>query len=276
MKRGKPVEVTKDEIDEFLEDEKITNDYYVYILNKFIQSEGKLSKEAVQNFLDSNYSKKSSRNTALSTLRSLAEWKKRETPPLGEDNQLERWTLDRIIGMTGETTVTEVERKGLTPEELGELLDKCKNPLQFATVWLLHWFGCRPGELVAVEPSMIDFEEGSVTFETEKTKVERECFFDEFTSEQLEKFVDSGFGYQFVYRRCKNLGIIPKSGRRSFRSNQPERIDWTPPIRVHELIDLWCGHTVSGMDFVYSDVRPHLERIEEAHYMKPLEKDLEV
>ena len=157
-------------------------------------------------------------------------------------------------------------------EELKDVLRKCKDPLQFAIIWLLHYFGCRPGELVALEPDMVDFEEGVATFQTEKTKVEREVFFDEYTSEHLKRFVDSGFGYQFVYRRCKDLGIVPKSGRRSFRTNQPGKIDWTPPIRVHELIDVWCGHTVTGMDFVYSNVRPHLKRIREVHYMKPLEE----
>ena len=62
--------------------------------------------------MDDNYDKKSSRNTALSVLRSLAEWKKGKIPPLGEDNQLKRWTLDRVVEMTGETTVTEIEKRG--------------------------------------------------------------------------------------------------------------------------------------------------------------------
>jgi len=273
MERAKPIEIAEEDISRFLEEEKISSDYYRYILKKFLRRKSALSEETVRDFLE-DYDKKSSRNTALSTLRSLAEWKKKKIPPLGEENQLKRWTLDRISDMTGETTVTRVEKRGLTPEELEKKLTECKGSLQYAIVWLLHWFGCRPGELVAIEPDMVDFEEGSVTFETEKTKAERECFFDDFTGGQLKEFIDSGFGYQFVYRRCKDLGIVPKSGRRSFRSNQPERIDWTPPIRVHELIDLWCGHTVSEMDFVYSNVRPHLERIKETHYMKPLEKSL--
>jgi len=270
--KAKPVKVTEEDIGRFLEDEKISSDYYGYILGKFHRSGGELSEETVQGFLNENYEKKSSRNTALSVLRSLAEWKKGKIPPLGEDNQLKRWTLDRVVEMTGETTVTEIEKRGLTLKELEGKLTKCKDTLQFAIIWLLHWFGCRPGELVMVEPDAVNFEEGSVKFETEKTKVERECFFDEFTGEQLEEFVGSGFGYQFVYRRCKDLGMVPKSGRRSFRTNQPGKIDWTPPVRVHELIDLWCGHTVTGMDFVYSNVRPHLKRIREVHYMKPLEE----
>jgi len=275
MEQVEPVKITEDEIDRFLEDEKITSDYYAYILGKFARSEGELSEGAVRDFVN-GYEKKSSRNTALSTLRSLAEWKRGKIPPIEEEGRMKRWTLEKIMDMTGETTVTRVEKKGLNLEELGEVLGRCKDSLQFATVWLLHYFGSRPGELVAVEPDMIDFDEGAVTFETEKTKVERECFFDEFTGEQLKEFVDSGFGYQFVYRRCKDLEIIPKSGRRSFRTHQPGRIDWTPPIRVHELIDIWCGHRVSGMDFVYSNIRPHLKKIKEVHYMNPLREGVGV
>jgi len=271
MEQDEAIEITEDEIDQFLEEEKITNDYYVYILGKFVRDKGELSEEAVRDFVN-GYDKKSSQNTALSTLRSLARWKRGKINPVKEEGRVKRWILEKITKITGETPTTKVEKKGLSLKELEEVLSECGDPLQFATVWLLHYLGSRPGELVALEPDMVNFEEGVATFETEKTKVEREVFFDEFTGERLKEFVDSGFGYQFVYRRCRDLGIVPKSGRRSFRTNQPGRIDWTPPIRVHELIDVWCGHTVTGMDFVYSNVRPHLKRIREVHYMKPLEE----
>ena len=87
--QAKPVEVTEEDIDRFLEDEKISSDYYGYILGKFHRSGGELSEEAVQGFLDENYEKKSSRNTALSVLRSLAEWKKGKIPPSGRGQPAE-------------------------------------------------------------------------------------------------------------------------------------------------------------------------------------------
>jgi len=274
MEQGEPVKITEEGIDQFLEEEKITNDYYKYILGKYLRDKGEFSEESVRDFV-SDYDKKSSQNTVLSTLRSLAKWKKEKIPPLGEDNQMRRWNLERITGIKGGKVIKKVEEKGLTIEELKEVLGKCENAFRFATVWLLHYFGCRPGELAGVESDMVDFGEGMVTFETEKTKVEREAFFDEFTGRQLKTFLDVGeVQYPDVYKMCKGVGIIPKSGRQSFRTHQPERIDWTPPIRVHELIDLWCGHTVSGMDFVYSNVRPHLKRIKEVHYMRPLEEEV--
>ena len=94
MERGEPVKIAEGEIDRFLEEEKITSDYYRYILNKFLRSKGEFSEEAVRDFV-SSYDKKSSRNTALSILRSLAEWKRGKIPPMGEDNQLKRWTLEK-------------------------------------------------------------------------------------------------------------------------------------------------------------------------------------
>lgn len=71
MKEQKTIEITEDEIDQFLEEEKITNDYYGYILGKFLRSEGELNEESVRDFVG-GYVKKSSRNTVLSALRSLA------------------------------------------------------------------------------------------------------------------------------------------------------------------------------------------------------------
>ena len=56
--QAKPVEVTEEDIDRFLEDEKISSDYYGYILGKFHRSGGELSEEAVQGFLDENYERK--------------------------------------------------------------------------------------------------------------------------------------------------------------------------------------------------------------------------
>jgi len=275
MEQVEPVEITEDEIDRFLEEEKITSDYYKYILNKYLRSKGEFDEEAVRDFVNS-YDKKSSRNTALSTLRSLAEWKRGKIPPMGEDNQLKRWTLEKIMDMTGETTVTRVEQKAVPLDELEEILRSLDGPA-FSGIWCLFYYGVRPGELVALEPSMIG--DRTVVFETEKTKVERELPFDEFTGEHLRGFVDSGFGYQFLYRRCKERGITPKAGRRTFITEMQRTLadaDFEP-VLISSLVKLMAGHTVSGdITSIYTDYTDDIrEAFLEFHYLDPVREGLE-
>jgi len=274
MEQAEPIKITEDEIDRFLDEEKITSDYYKYILNKFRRSKGELSEGAVRDFVDS-YDKKNSQNTALSTLRSLAEWKRGKIPPMGEDNQLKRWTLEKIMDMAGETTVARVEQKAVPLDELGEILQSLDGPA-FSGVWCLFYYGVRPGELVALEPSMIG--DGSVVFETEKTKVERELPFDEFTGEHLNRFVDSGFGYQFLYRRCKEQGITPKAGRRTFITEMQRTLadaDFEP-VLISSLVKLMAGHTVSGdITSIYTDYTDDIrEAFLEFHYLDPVREGL--
>jgi len=174
MEQGEPVEITEEEINRFLEEEKIENDYYFYLLNKYLRMSGRLSEEGVgrlsekevRDFVNS-YDKKSSRNTALSTLRSLAEWKRGKIPPMGEDNLMKRWSLEKITEMKGEKTTTRVEQKAVPLGELEKILQSLDSSA-FSGVWCLFYYGVRPGELVALEPSMIG--DGTVVFETEKTK----------------------------------------------------------------------------------------------------------
>jgi len=274
MEQIEPVEITEDEIDRFLDEEKITSDYYRYILNKYLRSKGELSEGAVRDFVDS-YDKKSSQNTALSILRSLAEWKRGKIPPMGEDNQLKRWTLEKITNMTGETTVTRVEQKAVPLDDLEEILRSLNGPA-FSGIWCLFYYGVRPGELVALEPSMIG--DGTVVFETEKTKVERELPFDEFTGKHLRRFVDSGFGYQFLYRRCKEQGITPKAGRRTFITEMQRTLadaDFEP-VLISSLVKLMAGHTVSGdITSIYTDYTDDIrEAFLEFHYLDPVRERL--
>jgi len=276
MERGEPVKITEDEISRFLKEEKIESDYYFYLLNKFLRSKGELSEEAVRDFV-SGYDKKSSRNTALSTLRSLAEWKRKEIPPIEEEGRMKRWTLEKIMDMTGETTVTRVEQKAVPLDELEGIL-RSLDGSAFSGVWCLFYYGVRPGELVALEPSMIG--DGTVVFETEKTKVERELPFDEFTGEHLRKFVDSGFGYQFLYRRCKEQGITPKAGRRTFITEMQRTLadaDFEP-VLISSLVKMMAGHTLSSdITSIYTDYTDDIrEAFLKFHYLDSVRERLGV
>jgi len=276
MEQKEAIEITKDEIDQFLEEEKITSDYYRYILGKFVRNEDKFSEEAVRSFV-SSYDKKSSQNTALSTLRSLAEWKRGKIPPMGEDNLMKRWGLEKIARMKGEKTTTRVEQKAVPLDELEEIL-RSLDGSAFSGVWCLFYYGVRPGELVALEPSMIKDE--TVVFETEKTYVERELPFGEFTGEHLRRFVDSGFGYQFLYRRCRERGITPKEGRRTFITEMQRTLADAnfEPVLISSLVKLMAGHTVSGdITSVYTDYTEDIrEAFLEFHYLDPIRERLGV
>jgi len=275
MEQAEPVKITEDEIDQFLEDKKITSDYYRYILGKFVRRNEEFSEGAIRDFVN-GYDKKSSRNTALSTLRSLAEWKRKKIPPIEEEGRMKRWTLEKIMDMTGETTVTRVEQKAVSLDELEKILRSLDGPA-FSGVWCLFYYGVRPGELVALEPSMIG--DGTVVFETEKTKVERELPFDEFTGEHLRRFVDFGFGYQFLYRRCKEQGITPKAGRRTFITEMQRTLadaDFEP-VLISSLVKLMAGHTVSSdITSIYTDYTDDIrEAFLEFHYLDPVRERLE-
>jgi len=273
--KDEPVRITKDEINRFLEEEKITNDYYIYILGKFVRNESELSEETVRDFVNS-YDKKSSQNTALSTLRSLAKWKRGKIPPMGEDNLMKRWGLEKITKMKGEKTTTRVEQKAVPLDELEEILRSLDGPA-FSGIWCLFYYGVRPGELVALEPSMIG--DGTVVFETEKTKVERELPFDEFTGKHLSRFIDSGFGYQFLYRRCKERGITPKAGRRTFITEMQRTLadaDFEP-VLISSLVKMMAGHTLStDITSIYTDYTDDIrEAFLKFHYLDPVRERLE-
>ena len=44
MEQSEPIEITEDEIDRFLEEEKITSNYYRYILNKYLRRKVNLAR----------------------------------------------------------------------------------------------------------------------------------------------------------------------------------------------------------------------------------------
>ena len=265
--------LTREDLDRFLEDVPRSPAYREtcrYILRGFVGRE--LSADEVRRYVRERYDKASSRNLALAIFKSLAGYLMKRLPQ--DDLKWyvrERQKLELIQDIRRERVVRRLEKKGLELEELRRVLRRCRDPLRFAVVWLLHWFGCRPIELVSLRPEQVDFEEGVVRFTGAETKVEREIFFDEFTGKQLRTFLEARPSYSFVYKSCREVGIIPKSGRQSFRTHMPSRVSWTPPIRVHELVDLACGHQTQAMDVVYSDIRPHLKRLADVHYMRELE-----
>jgi len=140
------------------------------------------------------------------------------------------------------------------------------------------WFGCRPGELVALAKSRpnVDYKRGEIVFETEKTKVERKLYFDGFTAEYLKRFLDAEPSYGYVYKICKRVGIKPKAGRQSFITHMQRRLvkaDFDP-VLISPLVKIASGHTLSGdIQATYTSYVEDLQKMfAQFHYMKPLEE----
>jgi len=271
--------VTDEDIKKFLQESGIgesTQKSYGYVLDGFLKQTNELSEDSVRDFVNGYGEVDSSRNTALQIIKSFSKWLHSKTPPVGEENQMKRFELEKISDIKPKKTVTKVEKKGVEMGELEEIF-KGLDGLPFSGIWCLFYFGCRPGELVGLEPSMIG--DGEVTFLTEKTYVERPIPFSEFTGKQLEDFVNSGFKYQYLWKRCKEVGITPKAGRQTFRTQMDHRLAdlGVRPVRGDLLIKLAQGHTISkDMAGVYADYREDLEKLFlDWHYMKNLEEKIQ-
>jgi len=272
--------VTSEDVERFISEKReSTQKSYGYILKGFLKEYGgELSEDSVRSFVNAYGDKLSSRRTALQILKSFAKWRGHRIPPSEARKDPDtRWMLlERIPEISIESPVEKVEKKGIGMEELKGILGRLDG-LPFSGIWCLFYFGCRPGELVALEPHMIG--DGKVAFTTGKTYVERPIPFSDFTGEHLEEFVNSGFGYQYLYKRCKEVGIVPKDGRRSFRTQMDHRLAelGVRPVRGDLLIKLAQGHTVSkDMAGVYGSYEEDLEKLFlDWHYLLPLEEKLQ-
>ena len=233
-------------------------------------------KESVKRHAKARYEEPSSTNTFYAVAKSLAGWMIDRIPQDNVKTYIrERQKLELVKKIKRERVVKRVEKKGLTLEELERILRKLPlGSLEFSIIWSLHFFGCRPGELVALKPKMVDFKKRIVVFETEKTKVERELHFDEFTAEHLKRFLDAKPSYSYVYRISKEVGIVPKSGRQSFISHMQRSLSKAfDLVKLDILVKVASGHTVSSdITATYTDLPHDLERaFKEYHYLKSVE-----
>jgi len=300
MEENKTIEITREEIDQYLEEEKITNDYYGYVLKKFLRAEGELGEQPVREFIV-GYEKKTSRNTVLSALRSLAKWKRGKIAPVGEENRVKRWILERVTLIKGERTITRLTQKELTDDQLVDIFSLLEDPVRFAGIWCLGWFGCRPGELLALKLKHIDQEvdnylppylaerldEGQhcVKFLTEKTKVERANFMDTFTRDRLRVLIEADTSYQNLRRGCVSLrdeigvqDFTPKWFRSTFITKMQRVISEATAgtVRPELLSKVMSGHTVSGdIHQVYTDFGTDILRaMTELHFLGDIEQEV--
>lgn len=243
------------------------------------------------------YKKPRTRNAFLAVMKSFAGWKMKR---LSQEDQTayirDRQVLELIRDIRLERVVVRLERKELSMDELRVVFGSLKG-VKFSGLWCLAWFGCRPGELVALTladinknpdrylpPSLakeLRPDEYCVKFLTEKTVVERAMFMDEFTKGHLERFIESGRGRKFLWKTCVKLrdkvgvGFMPKWFRSTFQTKMQRRLLEAdiPMVKLDLLVKVMSGHTV-GHDItsVYTDYGSDIKKaMTELHFLKPLE-----
>jgi integrase len=281
------MKLTEEDIEKFLSDgayAESTEKGYRYVMRVFARWLGDrdFNEDTVREYAQERYPEKSSRNTFIEIARSFAKWKQNKIPPVGDENQIRRYELEQVRRIKPERIVQKIEEISIPMDKMREIFSLLKGEeVRFATVWCLAWFGCRPGELIMLESKDVNYERGEVVFETEKTKVQRKLYFDEFTGRQLERFIGAKRGYSFIYKVCTGLRpkvgmyLSPKSFRRTFITEMQGSLDRAGfrPVRLDILVKLMAGHTVSGdITRVYTDVARHIrEAMLDHHYLLPLE-----
>lgn len=169
----------------------------------------------------------------------------------------------------------------------------------FMRMWCLDWFGCRVGELVKIKPEMITLDNNSIYFNTEKTQIQRMNYYDDFTKEILEKYIDDNALINITEQgmwKClnsysKQFGqrLNTKLGRQSFNTNMDALKD-DPKINKHmqkkygvtideRFVKIISGHTISGLGDMTMRYKHYPEQmIKEVmidyHYLKPLEREI--
>lgn len=198
---------------------------------------------------------------------------------------IRRYELEQVRRIKRERVVQEVlEEISIPMNKMMEIFSLLRSKkVRFATLWCLAWFGCRPGELIMLEPKAVNYEKGEVIFVTEKTKVKRKLYFDEFTGEQLRRFLEAKRDYSFIRTVCTELRrkvgmhLMSKSFRRTFITEMQGSLARAGfrPVRLDILVKLMAGHTVGDITRVYTDVAPHTrEAMLDHHYLLPLEGTL--
>jgi len=273
------VKLTQEDLDRFVAEQRSESyrELCFYVLKDFVGRE--LNEGEVRRYAKQRYRNPNSYNLALALFKSFAKWKRSKIPPVDREHMMQRFELEQIEGIRRERVVRRVEKKGLTLEELRRVLRRLpQDGLEFSIIWLLHYFGVRPGELCALRPNMVDFKRGAVRFVTEKTKVERQLYFDGFTAGHLRRFLDAKPCYMRVYQTCRRAGIRPKSGRQTFISLMQGSLAGAgyDPVRLDLLVKTLAGHTTGDITAVYTDIGSHIRSaMLEHHFMRPLEGELE-
>lgn len=301
------MKLTNEDIKQFLREgsfRESTKSYYGYLLGKFKRAGGELTEDSVREYV-TGYKREGSSNTVLEVIKSLSKWKHAKIPPIGDENNMLRFELERIIkGVKGMKTVTRLERRELTDRGV-EIAFNSLVGLGFSGLWCLAWFGCRPGELVELTLELINKKpdrylpedlakalrpgDYCVKFLTEKTIVERALFMDEFTKGHLERFIRSGRGYSFLRRECVDLRekvgekLTPKWFRSTFITKMQRRLllsleepSGIGMVKLDLLVKVMAGHTVKrDITGIYTDYGQDIKRaMTELHFLKPLERDL--
>lgn len=238
--------------------------------------------------------------TFLTVLKSFCIWNYKDIDGMmigkrGEDLDkllMERVRLNKIIDMKKPRIVEKIKSEvPVTIDALRKIFmlmikDKHnhnKEKYAFKRFWFVCWFGCRVGELVEITPDMITLDENKIHFITEKTVVERVNFYDDFTKQFLEEYLqDNGLinvteqAYWSCLKRYTKMAgqkVYPKLGREAWNTNMKGKID-------DNFVKVVCGHSIKGLrdiSEVYRFYPPAKikEIMTEKHYLIPLEEEMQ-
>lgn len=315
-------------IDKYLKQEFTdkTRKYYKNLLEKFerhINEKGKdlhnVEEEHVQEYYkfkltSGEWTSGNSAITFMIVLQKFCRWMLEETDALmiGKrgvdlDNILqERVRLTKIIRMRKPKTIQKIRtgRPVFLPD-IKKILKmmiqdpKDGNQYYFMRMWCLDWFGCRVGELVKIKPEMINLDDNSIYFDTEKTNIQRMNYYDDFTKKIMEVYINDNSLINITEQgmwKClnsysKQFGqrLNTKLGRQSFNTNMDALKD-DPKINKYlqkkygvtvdeRFVKIISGHTIKGlhdMTMIYKHYPEAMikEVMINYHYLKPVERDL--
>ena len=246
-----------------------------------------------------NGSEPSSINTFISVMQSYTNWvitnnKTRWIKEGGIENmyiQMERF--EKIASVKRPVTEEFGGEGAFLPLEKLKLLLKVADLDDFCLVWILAWFGCRPGELKhAVRKGTI------VTMETEKTgskKRKRRIGLDAFTVKVFDYARRRGLLKRSVERMENRLAkydkevgmhLMPKMLRHTFSTYMDKRLIGDEDIRQKfdgitlddKFTKIWQGHKVRGMRDITQVYKEYPDDLivyvaKKKHYMIPLEDE---
>lgn len=205
----------------------------------------------------------------------------------------EKVRLNKIMSMKKPPIVSKLKTNiPVSPEALQKIFtimikDKHNHNMKkyaFKRFWCSCWFGCRVGELTTITPDMVMLDENKIHFITEKTLLERMNFYDDFTKQFMEEYLDNHSLFNVteqafwscIKRYSDKVGhkVYPKMGREAWNTNMSKKITDINYVKVI------CGHSVKGlndMTAVYTNYPPEeIKRImTKEHYLIPLEKEMQ-
>lgn len=174
-----------------------------------------------------------------------------------------------------------------------------KDHYNFMRMWCIDWFGCRVSELVEITPDMLNLDNNSIYFNTKKTLLQRMSYYDDFTKEILEIYVDdntlinitTGGMWKCFNKYTEQFGqrLNTRLGRQSFNTNMDALKD-DPRLNKYlkrkygvtlddRFVKVMSGHTIKGLGDITMIYKYFPEQMKKDvminyHYLKPLEKEL--